>query len=433
MWKAYLQLPPTVYLLCVGTLINRAGTFLLVFITLYLERTLHLGVEFATRAMGVAGFGSLLAGVVGGHLSDRFGRRAVMLGSLIGGATIMVLFGYLQAAPWIMAALFLFNFLSDMYRPAVMAMIADVVEPERRPQAFALMYVAINLGFAIAPILGGWLIQWSYQWLFRVDAITTLAYAVIILLAIRETLPAKASRRRELATPPPPVDDGSRALRPPVERNGDNRRISKTSGEEIPLFRALGMIARDFTFVRFIIGLLLVSLVFVQSHSTLPLYMGQLGFDETQYGHVIALNGVLIVLLQLPLTAVVSRYSRAWMLVTAALFVGLGFGAVEWSTTQWHFGATVLVWTIGEIMQAPLLSAIVGDLAPVRLRARYMGILSMCFSSAVTIGSPLGGVVLARLGSGYVWYGGVFVAILAAVMFASIGKALSNRHVEAGA
>lgn len=433
MWKSFLQLPGSIYILCLGTFINRAGTFLLVFMTLYLESRLNLGVQKATIAMGIAAFGSLLAGLIGGHLADRFGRRPVMLTALVGGAVVMLLFGYLSSAPLIMAALFLFTLISDMYRPAVMAMIADLVEPERRPQAFAIMYVAINLGFAVAPLIGGRLVELSYMWLFRLDALTTLAYAFIIFVAIRETLPSKVKRRARGGEGF--LKDGSA---PPA--NGLDAK-SDTAGsatavadhpphQQVALFQAMKYIASDFTFMRFATGLLLVSIVFMQSQSTLPLYMKSLGFSEKDFGDVVFVNGLLIVLLQLPLTMFLARFPRALLLMTAAVFVGVGFGAVEWSVTKWHFRATVVVWTIGEIMQAPLLSAIVGDLAPVHLRARYMGVLTMCFSMAGVLGQPIGGFVFSQYGPTYVWLGGVVVAAMAAVMFASIGKELSRRHSE---
>ena len=150
--RSYLTLPRAVHILCAGILVNRAGTLLVPFLTLYLRGKLGLGIESATRLMGAYGAGALVAAIVGGQLADRFGRKRVMVGSLAGGAVVLWIFPLLDS-DWLVAlGLFVFAMVGEMYRPATQAMIADLVEPERRPQAFAMIYVAINLGFTIAPI-----------------------------------------------------------------------------------------------------------------------------------------------------------------------------------------------------------------------------------------------------------------------------------------
>ena len=146
MIKQYLNLPRAIHILCVGAFINRAGTFLVPFLTLYLQEDLELGIGFATRAMGAYGFGSIAAFLVGGHLADSMGRRTVMLISLFGAAAILLVFGSLRS-PWaITLALVCFAMVAEMYRPAASAMIADLVPPDHRAHAFSLMYVSINLG-----------------------------------------------------------------------------------------------------------------------------------------------------------------------------------------------------------------------------------------------------------------------------------------------
>ncbi len=182
MLKQYLTLPRAIHILCVGAFINRAGAFLAPFLTLYLQKKLDLGTEFATQAMGIYGVGAMAAFAVGGHLADRLGRRTVMLISLLGSGSILMVFGRLSS-PWaILAALLLFALVAEMYRPAASAMIADLVAPDRRPEAFGLMYVSINLGFAVAASVGGVLARYSFRLLFWGDALTAFVYAGIIFL-----------------------------------------------------------------------------------------------------------------------------------------------------------------------------------------------------------------------------------------------------------
>ena len=398
LWKQYAQLPRAVHVLCLGTLINRAGTFLVVFLTLYLKEQLELGIEFATGCMGAFGLGSMAAGLVGGHLADAIGRRVIMLVALFGGAAILLVFSVLTA-PWaIMLATVVFAFVAEMYRPAASAMIADLVEPDRRPQAFGLMYVAINLGFSVAPIVGGLLIEHlTFKWLFWGDAVTAACYGVIVLLFIRETLPG---RRPQPASP--------------AEANA--------AAETLGWRRAAAAVFSDTTFLVFCLATFFIAMVFMQSMSTFPLYLSQRGIDAPTYGRIIAVNGIMIAIFQLPFTALISRFNRATMICLAAVFNAIGFGLIGVVDGVWWFVGTVVVWTAGEMMAAPVAPTIVSDLAPTHLRARYMGVFTMSFSGANMIGAPLGGMVLARCGGAYVWACAFALALVAALLYLTIHR-----------
>ena len=278
MWRNYANLPKAVYLLCGGMFVNRAGTLLVPFLALYLRESLGLSAAMATNAIGAYGFGALFASVAGGHLADRYGRRAVMLLALLGGSVVVLAFSTLTRPAAILAAAWLFAFLADMYRPAAAAMLTDLVEPVRRPHAFGLMYVSINLGFAVGPLMGAWLITFTFKWIFWGDAITSTAYAVLILVAIRETLPAR----------PPARAHGHSAPGEPGCGDGD-------PAQDISLADAARHIARDRVFLIFCLATLLTAAVFLQFISTLPLDMTEHGHSAKAYSRVIAVNGVMIV------------------------------------------------------------------------------------------------------------------------------------------
>lgn len=406
MLKPYLALPRAIHVLCVGTFINRAGTFLIPFLTLYLTSSLGLGSAFATQAMGVYGFGGLLAALTGGHLADRIGRRTVMMTSLLGAASILLFFGRLTSPGAILAAVLAFSFLGEMYRPAASAMVADLSTPEQRPLAFSLMYLTINVGMTISPIVGGFIAQRSFHWLFWGDALTSASYAVILFVAVRETLPSRRARAGSGA------GGGATAT---------------------PSHPSIGAVARRIlghgSFLLFCLATLLVSVTYMQSHTTLPLYMRGLGLTPQQYGLTVAVNAFMVVCLQIPLTTITGRLPREAMLVVSALFTALGFGLTGLATTPLLLAGTVVVWTIGELLQAPYLSTVVADLAPTELRGTYMGMLTLSFASALMVGAPLGGAVLERFGPGALWLGSAGIALAGAALYAALGPVIRRAHV----
>lgn len=398
MFKPYLNLPTPIYILSFGTLVNRAGTFLMFFLTLYLTTARGLGEQFATIAMGVFGIGAIAANFIGGHLADRVGRRTVMSISLWGAVIVLLIFGQLHSKGAILAGTLVFALIAEMYRPAASAMVADVAAPEQRTYAFGLIYLAVNLGSGVAALVGGTLATYSFQLLFYADAVTTALFALLILLTIRETLP--------LAT----AASG--------KQHGDGEEQALRTRNDVSILR-------NTVFVIFCAGNLGVALVYMQSWSTLPLYLNQLGYGPDVFGRIIAVNPLLIVILQIPITALVSRFPRGWMVLGSVVLTAIGFGATGLATLPLGFALTVVIWTLGEMMQAPLMPSIVSDLAPADYRARYMGVFSMCFASAQVIGAPIGGVVLTHYGGRTLWGACFALAMLSTMLFVVIMNRLS--------
>lgn len=462
MVRQYWRLPRAVHVLCVGTLVNRAGTFLVPFLAVYLREQLGLTVQFATGALAAYGLGAIIAALLGGHLADWIGRRKVMLFSLLGGAVVLLLFGRLKSPAAIVAGLLSFALIAEMYRPAASAMIADLVEPARRPHAFGLMYLAVNLGFALAPIIAGLLIPFGFRWLFVCDAATAAAYALIIVLAIRETLPtrqpsqaglqeaqgepllgapASASQAepclQEAQSAPllgdaesasqaePCLQEARNAPMPGDRRDAGHAHAPTQSKTEYSFFQAAAYILRDGPYLVFCLASLLTAVVYIQSMSTFPIYLQTFGVDAVWYGRIIAVNGLMIVCCQLPLTSLVSLFNRTGVMIAGTLFLGVGFSLVAAAGAVWQYIGAVIVWTLGEMMQVPLLMAIPADLAPLPLRARYMSLMNACFSIAMMIGAPLGGWILAGAGGAYVWIGCLAVSLVAAVLYACIRRQMN--------
>jgi MFS family permease len=385
--RSYTSLPTAVHLLCLGSFINRVGSFVMLFLTIYVSEHLGMGKPFASACVGMFGVGSVLSALIGGHIADTAGRRTTMLIALFGGSLLLASLSLITNGLLFMAALCLFAFIVEMYRPASSAMIGDVANPTQRPFAFSLLFLSFNLGFAIAPQIGGWLASRSYTLLFIADAATTALFGLVVLLFIRETHPTSA------------------------------RSVKTQTAEDVSLKQAVRTILRDSNFLLFSLSCLLTNIVFMQAFVTLPLALHEKGYSELEFGRMICVNGLLIVLLQLPLTPLLNRLPQLHAMIGGQLLLAAGFALTGFAHSTFQIVASIVLWTLGEICQAPFKPTIVTEMAPPQLRARYMGIFNMTYSASIAIGAPLGGWILNRWGPLVLWPGAAITLLLTNTLY----------------
>jgi MFS family permease len=388
-------LPRTFWFLWGGTLLNRVGSMVMPMMAIYLTRHRGLTVADAGAVVSLFGVGSLFAMQLGGVLADRIGRRKTMLISLCLSACSMLSLGFAPTAPSLMFAGFMLGLTGDLYRPASQALLADVVPSEERVRAFGLLYWAINLGFSIAALVGGQLAQWSFTGLFIVDAATTLAYAFVVYRTIPETKPVLA--------PDAPAPTGN-LLTPFRDR-----------------------VFGPFLFVHFFI-----TLVFFQFQVALPADMQAKGLLPGDVGFAMAINGVLIVLLQPLATRRTASWSRARVLAVAAVCTGLGFGANAWAFNVPQFMITVSIWTLGEILMAPVNASIVADLSPADMRGRYQGAFGLVWSVGVAVAPWLSGTIIEHSNARTLWFTCIGIGLLVAVGHLMLAPARLKRLKELG-
>jgi MFS family permease len=388
--REYRSLPTVFWALWLGTLVNKAGGFVVPFLAIYVGRLLRLGDATAGAIVSLYGAGSLLAGVTGGLLADRVGRRATMVTSLFGGAVAMIGLALFHGVLLLGGFALLTGWLTEMYRPAVAAMIADVVPQRDRPRAYAHLYWVVNLGFALAAPLAGLALRTSYLSLFAVDAATMAIYGCVVLARVPES-------------------------RPPIAAAHESER------------GALATLARDVPFLGFVLLLGATALVMWQSGSTLPLDMMRHGISTPSYGALMAINGVVIIVLQPLITRWLSGGARARWLAAASIVFGIGFGLYGVVSTRAGYAAAVLTWTLAEIVLVPTASAQVADLAPPALRGRYQGTYATAWGTASAVGQLLGGALLAGPGPGVLWGGCLALMLVVAAGHLALGGALSAR------
>ncbi len=393
-YRTFGGLPRDFWFLWSGTLVNRLGTFVEPFLALYLTRERGLSVSATGLVLGLLGVGGLLSQGIGGSLADRIGRRPTLAFGMFSAAAAMLLLGSARALPMVVLGTFLIGLTLDLYRPASSALIADLVPPAERPRAFALLFWAVNLGFAFATTLAGFVAESGYTLLFVGDAITSAVFGLLVLRGVRES-------------------------RPPVHR-------AKRAGGP-----GYGQVVRDRVLLG-VVGLQLASAcIYFQVFFTLPLAMRANGLRAAAFGLVIALNGVLIVVLQPLVAGWLSRLPRVPLLAASQLVIGLGFGLNSLATTTPAYAAAVVVWTLGEIAGAALTSSIVADLAPPELRGRYSGMFGMSYAAAAILAPVIGTAVFDLAGPVTLWVGCAALGATVATGTLALGPAIRARAATA--
>lgn len=381
-----------------GSLINRIGGFVVPLLTLYLIGDRKLSVGEAGKVASMFGLGQIVASLVGGVLADRLGRRATMLIGMFGGAAMMMALAFATSVTQMTVLVGLVGLVGEVYRPAVSALISDVVPAEHRAGAYGMLFWAVNLGFACATVLGGLLAEVDFFLLFVLDAATMAAFGVVIALRVPETKPVA-----------PAVAGGPR-LAPAV---AGAPRGGAGPWTDTPF---LVLMATAFGF----------ALIVLQSMVVLTVHMTEQGFSRVAYGAVMATNGVLIVVLQPLLTARTSGLDPVRVLVVATALTGAGVATHGASVTLWMHLAAVTIWSIGEILDAPTRSAMVAAMAPARARGRYQGVLVLMWGAANFTAQRLGSWVWERSPTA-VWWGCLGGGALLSVVSLAAGRLWRQR------
>ena len=378
-------LPPTYWLIWTGTLINRLGGFVIPFLTLYLTAQREIPVSQAALMVSLFGAGSFIAQLSGGELTDRLGRRPVMLMSFFITPVFMVVLGLARDLALISIATFLVGFFTDLYRPAVGAAIADLVPPESRTRAYGYNYWAINMGAAVAPLLAGLIADYNFFILFLADAVTTAFFGFIVLFGIRETRPAQAHHASGVSV---------------------SERIFQLKRAPILLI---------YSFITLFFGI-----VYMQGNVTLPLDMQAHGLVPAAYGAAIAVNGFLIILMTIPVSNMAAKWPRFETVAVASVLMGLGFGFTALATNLPLFALSVAIWTFGEIAATSVGPTIIADLSPVELRGLYQGIFGAAWGLSYFVGPLAGGWVYEHWGSDALWLGCLVVGFVTALCYLAL-------------
>ncbi len=378
--------PPQFWLLFWGMLVSTTGMSMIwPFLVVYIGEELSLPLTVITSLVTINAVMSLISSVLAGSITDKIGRKWAMVISLIVNGLALVLM--VPASTYTQFALLmaLRGAFQPLYRVGADAMVADLIPPEQRSDAYALTRLSKNVGVAMGPALGGVLVATSYGITFSIAAGTVVFFSLLIALYAVETLP-----------------DAAREMQ---EKFIDN-------------LKSFQGIFKDRVFSTFIVGFTLRQI----SGSILWVLLGayakqNYGLAENIYGLIPTTNALMVVFLQIFITRKSASYNPLSVMAVGTLFYGIGVGSIAFGTGFWGFLGSMVIVTIGELMVIPTASTYTANRAPENMRGRYMSLLALTWGAGSMVGPLLGGFLNDTISPAAIWYGGGIAGILGSVIF----------------
>jgi len=382
---SFTGLSSEVWLLSLVMLINRAGAMVLPFMALYLTISLGFSMTDSGWVMSAYGLGSILGAFIGGELTDRFNYYFVQLFSLLLSAGLLFLLVILESFFPILLTVFSFSLIADTLRPANSVAIAAYSNEDNRTRSFSLMRLAINLGFSVGPAMGGLIARYmGYKWIFLIDGVTCLTAAFLLY----KYLPYKKADH-----PPKPKLVGiEKGLSP----------------------------YKDINYLLFIVFVSLFAIIFFQFFTTVPVYFKQSwGINEAQIGLLMTLNGLIIVLFEMPLMQILGKGNRQLRLIPFGfLFLAIGFSFIIVDIFPIIMAIMFIIFiSIAEMFAMPFMTNFAISRPAQNRQGQYMALYSIAYGVAYVIGPTLGMQLGNTLGFSMLYILLIILALLGALTF----------------
>jgi len=352
--KAYSGLPKSVWFLSLIVLINRTGSIVFFFMTLYLTSQKDYSVAEAGQMISVYGLGALFGALLGGWLTDKIGSMKVQLYSLILSGIGYLILGYADQSYQIAGLLFAIAVVSEAFRPANATAVAEVTSPDIRARAYALNRLAINVGVTIGPAIGGFLATINYIYLFWIDGLTCLIASVFLWIFLNK-------------------------IHNVISHANEEKSVSSKSPW------------KDKAFLLVLLLMLLMGFSFVQIFNTWPLYLKSFyNLLEDKIGLLLALNALMVALIEMPLIHNLEKFNTIKVMGLGGFLLLFGFGLLPLGNTFLFAAATVVIWSMGEMLVFPFITGFIASRANASNRGKYMGLYTFTFALALVIGPALG-------------------------------------------
>ncbi|TFH31497.1 MAG: MFS transporter [Anaerolineales bacterium] len=362
------------------------GALLFPFFALYVTRAFGIGLSEVGLIFASLTITGIIGSTIGGGLTDRFGRKSMVIFGLVASALSVLMLGFVKQLGVFVPLVMLAGLTGNIGAPARGAMVADILPEEKRAGGFGLHRVINNLAFVIGPVLGGLLATHSYLYLFILDTLLSLITALVFYILLPETKPQHVEGEPE-----------------------------ETMTET---FKGYGHVLTDRFFMFFLIATMLMVLVISQFQGPLAVFLRDVhGLPEQSFGWILSLNAAMVVLFQFAITRRVEAYPPFIILSLGTLFLVVGFGMYGFVSTYMLFMVAMAVVTIGEMLTVPVGQAIAARLSPEHMRGRYMAFFGFAWMVPGAVGMYLSGLIMDHYDPRWMWHISALVGIIAALFY----------------
>lgn len=396
--KIYREFPSQFWIVVAVSFIDRVGgTLLFPFFSLYITQRFNVGMTQAGIILGLFSVFGLVGGMLGGALTDKFGRRKLILFGLVFSAISTLTLGLVDSLAALYPLAVVIGLLSDVAGPAHQAMIADILPEKKRQEGFGILRVVGNMAWIVGPTIGGFLANQSFFLLFVIDAIISCIVAVLFYFLIAESKPEAHAHE-----PQPSLWQ---------------------------TFVGYGVVLRDGAFLAYIVAAILMGLVYQQMYNSLSVYLRDVhGIAPQGYGFLLTSSAITVILFQFWVTRLIKHRPPFLMMTIGTLFYMFGFGMFGFVSLYWLFALAVVIITIGEMIIMPTSQMLAANFAPEQMRGRYMAMFGLAWMLPAIVGPAAAGVILDNYNPNLLWFIG---AILCA--FSALGYFLLQQRLGAQA
>jgi MFS family permease len=371
------------------------GTLAFPFFALYITGKFNVGMTEAGVLLGLLSLAGILGSVVGGGLTDRLGRRKLILFGLVASAVSALTFGAVNEFAWLFPVAALVGLFSEVGGPAHAAMIADILPKEQRQEGFGILRVVGNMAWLVGPTVGGFVARSSFFALFVIDAVISCVVALLFYLFMAETRPA------------------------PHERHGEEGYFET--------FRNYRIVLADKAFVAFLGAAVLMGTVYIQMYNSLSVYLrDNHGIQPHGYGVLLTSSAITVIGFQFWTMRVIKMRPQFLMMALGTVFYLIGFGMFGMVSSYWLFVFAVVIITVGEMIVMPTSQTLAAGFARTDMRGRYMAVFALSVSVPAAIGPLAAGIVLDNYQPRLLWY-------LSALLCAISASGFYALHLRLGA
>ena len=378
---------------------NVGGALLFPFFTLYVTAKFGVGMTTVGILFALFSLTSVVGSTVGGALTDRLGRKKMLIFGLLASASTVLVMGLADTIALFAVGAALAGLFANTGQPAQQAMVADLLPEHQRAEGYGIQRVVQNLAVIIGPIIGGFMAAVSYLLLFISDAIGSSITAVIVWLKLPETKPETA------------------------EEEAHESLVETFRGYAIPL--------KDASFQAFLIASALATIVYMQMHTTLAVYLRDShGVSTQNYAVLLSMNALMVVALQFPITRRIKRFPPMLMMAAGTLLYAIGFGLFGVASDYVLFIIAMIILTTGEMLVVPVSQALVASMSPEEMRGRYMAVYGFSWVIPMAIGPLLAGLIMDHADPRWVWYASLLVGLVSTGIYLLLLKRGVGRPIE---